>query len=346
MKPKFDKKRLITSVVSAIILIIFMLIVYKYRQNETVSFNETAFVMGTVFQVNLSSAQKGDDPSGELVNIGNRLERNLLSWRLDSSEIAKINASAGKAEGYELSPDMEEILTECLRISAESDGAFDITVGPLTRLWDIDGWASGEKQGEFVPPDKTEIEKALSLCGYDKVEIRDHRIYMQEGMSIDLGAVGKGIYLDKCRDYLDQGNALSGVIVAGGSVLTVGDKKDGTDWNVGITDPFKDGELIGHIEVEPWKSVSTSGSYERFVEYEGMRYHHILDPKTGYPAEKGNASVTIVSQSGLISDALSTACFMLDTEEAVELAERMGAEICIIAEDGTVSGNIKLIKIK
>ncbi|WP_051198075.1 FAD:protein FMN transferase [Butyrivibrio sp. MB2005] len=343
MKPKFDRNRLIVSLVSAIVLLIFMFIVIKNRQNATASFNETAFVMGTVFQVNLSSQGKTEDPSAELVNIGNRLERDTLSWRLDSSEVAAINASAGDPQGHELSPEMEAVLTECLRISAESDGAFDITLGALTKLWDIDGWANGDNKGDFVPPAKSEIDEALSNCGYEKLQIKDHRIYMPEGMSVDLGAVGKGIYLDSCRDYLSSGDELRGVILAGGSVLTAGEKENGDDWNVGITDPFSDGELIGYIQVGPWQSVSTSGSYERFVEYEGERYHHILDPATGYPAKKGNASVTIVAKSGLLSDALSTACFMLDSDAAVSLAKRMGAGICIITDDGLVKGDIELI---
>lgn len=343
MKPKLDRNRLIASLISAIVLLIFMFIIIKYRQNATVSFNETAFVMGTVFQMNLSTQDEADDPSAELVNIGNSLERKTLSWRLDSSEVAAINAAAGDPEGYELSPEMEAILTECFRISAESDGAFDITLGALTKLWDIDGWANGDNKGDFVPPDKSEIDEALSNCGYEKVQIKDHCIYMPKGMSIDLGAVGKGIYLDNCRDYLSKGDGIRGVILAGGSVLTVGEKENADDWNVGITDPFNDGELIGYIQIGPWKSVSTSGAYERFVEYDGQRYHHILDPDTGYPARKGNASVTIVAESGLLSDALSTACFMLDPDEAVSLAEKMGAKICIIADDGTVKGDIELM---
>ncbi len=334
----FDKKRLITSLISALLLIILTASVLKWRTGNINNYSQAAFIMGTVFSLDINSY--GDDPTGDLIAIGNRLEHDLLSHRISDSEISLINGNSGTPEGYPLTAEMEEILTTCLQISADSNGAFDITIGALTDLWDIDGWASGENDGEFIPPSADMISDALSHCGYEKVRIEDHRIYMPEGMKLDLGAIGKGIYLDECRSYIQENqttNDLSGIIAAGGSILTLGEKEGG--WTIGITDPFNSGEIYDKLSVSGYRNTSTSGSYERFVEYRGVRYHHIINPLTGYPtgcAEDNNkdysASVTIISDSGLMSDALSTACFVLGETKGRELAKKYGADIYVIPE--------------
>ncbi len=334
----FDKKRLITSLISAILLIILTASVLMWRTGKTNNYSQAAFIMGTVFSLDINS--DGDDPTGDLINIGNKLERDLLSHRIADSEISKINASAGATDGYQISAEMENILTTCLQISSDSNGAFDITIGALTELWDIDGWASGENEGEFIPPSADMISDALSHCGYEKVRIENHRIYMPEGMKLDLGAIGKGIYLDECRSYVEENqndSLLTGIIAAGGSILTIGEKEGG--WTIGITDPFNSGEIYDKISVSGYKNTSTSGSYERFVEYRGDRYHHIINPLTGYPtgcAENDTkdypASVTIISDSGLLSDALSTACFVLGETDGRELAKKYDADIYVIPE--------------
>ncbi len=333
-----NKKTIFTA---ALVMLVFAASFFAWNGNRSRKYDQTAFVMGTVFNVSL--ATNGEDPTPELINIGNELDKKVLSWRSESSEIAAINSSAGSVEGYELSEDMEALIVQCLKMSAQTDGAFDITVGALTKLWDIDGWASGENEAdgaEFVPPSKEEIDEALNVCGYEKVKVEDHRIYLPYGMSLDLGAVGKGIYLDKCKDTFD--NNVSGIVSAGGSILTCGKKPDGGKWNIGINDPFGTKDIYGSIEVDGEICVSTSGPYERFVTYEGVKYHHILDPHTGYPADTDLSSVTIVSQSGLISDALSTACFVLGEKGAYEIAEEYGAEIYTISNDGSEGGTITL----
>ena len=163
---------------------------------------------------------------------------------------------------------------------------------------------------------------------------------MPEGMKLDLGAIGKGIYLDECRSYIDSNhndNLISGIIAAGGSILTIGEKEGG--WTIGITDPFNSGEIYDKISAGGNRNISTSGSYERYVEYNGVRYHHIINPLTGYPtgcAENDNkdypASVTIISDSGLLSDALSTACFVMGEAKGRELARQYDADIFVITE--------------
>lgn len=342
----WKNKKILSGISVVVVLMVFFCRKILFEPSE---YSGTAFVMGTVFQFSVKTRE--EDPVPHLISIGSDFEKNILSWRDQNSQIAKINEDAGKPEGTELTEEMEELLTTCFEVSKASGGAFDITLGTLTSLWDIDNWASGENEAEgysFEPPSEEEVKEALSFCGYEKVRIENHRIYLPEGMKIDLGAVGKGLYLDKCKTVVPKDT--NGIISAGGSIVTLGQKAGAELWNVGITDPFNDGALFGQIAVNGGKCVSTSGDYERYVECKGVRYHHILDPATGYPvgitpgqndedADLKTRSVTIVTESGLMSDILSTACFILDEKQAIALAEHYDADIIIIREDASIVGS-------
>ncbi len=300
----------------------------------TETMQQTAILMGTVMDYRLTYTKSAKERTlcNRWIETGEALERDFLSRRLDTSEIAAINASAGSEEGYELSPEMEELLELCLALSEESEGAFDVTLGALVALWDLDRYAEEGGEG-FVPPSAEEVEEALTHCGYEKVSIRDHRIYLPEGMVLDLGAVGKGYYLDRCSDENVEKGLKSAILTAGGSVLTISQEEEKT-WKVGIVDPFRESGVYGILNFSGQRFVSTSGDYERYVEYDGIRYHHILDPATGYPASSGVRSVTVITDNGTLSDALSTACFVLGAEKGMELAKKMGAEAIFILETG------------
>ncbi len=295
---------------------------------------QTVICMGTVmeYQLTYDANAKERTLCSNWIERGETLERDFLSRRLDSSEIAAINASAGSEEGYELSSEMEDLLTLCLSISEASEGAFDITLGSLVTLWDLDRWAEEGGEG-FVPPTPEEVEEAKSYCGYEKVSIRDHRIYLPEGMVLDLGAVGKGYYLDRCSENSSEKGLHSAILTAGGSVLTISQNGQKT-WKVGIVNPFRESGVYGILTFEGKHFVSTSGDYERYVEYDGIRFHHILDPATGYPADSGVRSVTIISDNGTLSDALSTACFVLGEEKGMELARKYGVDAIFILDNG------------
>ena len=176
----------------SVLVVIAFALLFVISDHRIKTYSQTAFIMNTVFQISLDTS--GDDPTVDLVNLGNTMEKESLSRRISTSEIAKINRSAGTTDGYLLSGDMEELLSRCFQLSEDTGGAFDITLGALISLWDIDSYAAGDKdEADFVPPSDGEIQKALEYCGYDKVRIEDHRIYMPKWMSLDLGSVGKGI---------------------------------------------------------------------------------------------------------------------------------------------------------
>lgn len=295
-------------------------------------------VMGTVIRQTLYTTEGGNGAAAEIMELLRELEEDVLSRRLNTSELWGLNAVAGRTEGGSLSASMEEILEGCLEMWEESDGAFDVTLGPVVSLWDIDGWAAGEREGVFAPPGEELLREALGNCGSGSLDIRDGRLYLPEGMQMDLGAVGKGIALEHILAYLREKDEITGAVISlGGSILTYGQKPKGGCWNVGIADPADTSSTVGILTLEGEWFISTSGDYERYVEADGIRYHHIIDPATGRPADSGVAGVTILTKDGFLSDALSTACFILGEEKGMALAERFGAEALFVGKDGSIA---------
>lgn len=234
------------------------------------------------------------------------------------------------------------MLQTCLELYEKSEGAFDVTLGALVRLWKIDSWAGGAETGEFQAPSAGSLEEALGRCGSSMVGLlpkdswqEGTRLLLPEGMQLDLGAVGKGLALSRILELLEEEPEVSGAVVyLGGSVLTYGSRLDGGSWKIGIADPSDPSSSVGILTLEGQWCVSTSGDYERYVERDGVRWHHILDPATGLPADSGVRSATILSRDGLLGDGLSTACFILGPEKGLELAGEYGAEVLFILDDG------------
>lgn len=333
------------------------------RQPE--EYRSTGTAMGTIISqtVYVSAGEEAARKiTEEVTSCIDGLEQDCLSWRLEDSEIYRINLSAGSGQQEALSGFLEEVLEQCKKVYAASDGAFDFTIGNVARLWNIDSWAgmqfsgsavtggqqsaAAEKSGlEFTLPTQEQLAAVLSCVGADKCSIEAGFISLPEGMQLDLGAVGKGIALDEIRKLLAQHSEVTGAVISvGGSILTYGSKPDGSMWKVGIVDPFDTAQSLGTLSLPGGFCVSTSGDYERYVEVDGVRYHHILDPHTGMPADSDVKSVTIVCREdsqtaagGLFSDALSTACFVLGMERGMELAEAFGAEVLFVDKEGVIS---------
>ncbi|MCM1185689.1 MAG: FAD:protein FMN transferase [Lachnoclostridium sp.] len=300
-------------------------------------YTDTDTAMGTVI---IQQIYAKEDFTDEVLTCIRRLETESLSKRVEGSEIFDINGEAGKEAEIPLTPEMEEVLSRCLEISENSEGAFDITIGEVVGLWDIDSWAgmsTDNPDSSFRLPAQTELSETLALAGYEKLTLENHGIRVPEGMALDLGAVGKGIALDEILALLQEREVMGAVISVGGSILTYGEKPDKSPWKIAIADPENQGGSIGVLTLTGQCCVSTSGDYERYVEADGVRYHHLIDPATGYPAQSGIRSVTILTKNGFLSDALSTACFVLGEEKGMELAERYGVEALFVREDGSIS---------
>lgn len=297
--------------------------------------------MGTMISQTLyvTDEESADIYSKEIMQLITDLEENLLSWRLATSEVYTINQQDGNPDGIILSAQMTNIISDCLAVSEAGDGALDITIGPVVRLWDIDKW-SGQDTSAYVLPTEEQIKEALENTGCKGLSLEGNTLYFPDNMQIDLGAVGKGIALQEILDYLQEAEGQNkpdaAVISVGGSVLTYGEKPDGGAWRVGIVNPANPSENIGFLSLKGQWCISTSGDYERYIEINNKRYHHIIDPKTGYPAESGVRSVTILTKDGLLSDALSTASFVLGVEEGSKLAEAFDAEALFIDNEGAI----------
>lgn len=254
-----------------------------------------------------------------------RLEK-LLSRFIPESEISKINQSAGiKSES--ISKDTFEVLSEAISFSRLSKGIFDITIGPLVDLW-------RDNQSSLQPPKNDNIKHALLLVHYNDLLLDKNKRTAQlkrVGQSLDLGGIGKGFAGDKFIQVFKHYNISSAYTNIGGNVLTLGKKPDGSSWRVGIQHPREEKGLIGVVAVEN-KAVVTSGDYQRyFLDHKGIRYHHILNPLTGYPAQSGLVSVTVVADKSITADALSTILFIAGKEKGLELlGEYRGIEAIFI----------------
>lgn len=303
---------------------------------EKVSLTDVA--MGTVVNFTIypgtgMSREEADGVASDALKLVRDLEENRLSRKLETSELYHVNQSAGNPQGNTISNELSRLLETCEQMRADSEGAFDVTIGALTMLWKMDERAAGEENGDL--PSEEELREALSHCGSSKIQIEEDRIFLEKGVKLELGSVGKGVALDEIAAFL-EGKDLAGTFSLGGSILTYGEKPDGKPWKVGVTDPLHPDQILGTLSLKGQWCVSTSGDYERFFMKDDIRYHHLLDPATGQPARSGVHSVTILCKSGFLSDALSTACFVLGKEKGMELAKKYEAEVLFVDDDGGI----------
>lgn len=260
------------------------------------------------------------DAAGGISTLVRELDSKQLSRYTSGSEISRINSEAETV----LSDEVRDYITELLEVGKMSGGKFDIALGAVSDLWSFNDSPR--------VPSTDELTEALSLSGSDKLLLSGNTLTRADGCIVDLGSAGKGIALDKVKSYLSDKKICSAVVSVGGSVLLYGKGS----FNVGVRDPWGEaGRSVMTVKLGAG-CVSTSGSYERCFEQGGKRYHHILDPDTGLPVENGLVSVTVISDSGLLSDALSTACFVLGTEGGAKLAAKYGCEAIFITEDKKV----------
>jgi len=324
------KKTLITVGVLLLVLLLSCIFFFFYGKKNDRGVSHEYLSMGTTVTDRIYAKEEtADEVSSSVQDCLNDLDANYLSWRMNSSYVAKLNQNGSVLT----EENMADWIRTCLDLSEKSGGVFDITVGSLSTLWGI-----GTEEAR-VPSD-AEIQEARSKVDWKAVSVtKANLIRIREGQFVDLGAVGKGIACDSAYQILKTSSVDSAVLSVAGSVLLYGknpNTDDGT-WSVGIRDPKGDANSYCGILTLPEGFVSTSGDYEKVLEYQGKKYHHILDPRTGYPAESGITSVTVVAPTGLLADGLSTACFILGySEDALKLLEQYQASAVFIKPDGSV----------
>lgn len=262
------------------------------------------FAMDTVMDFKIYSANNDATIAAE--GVINHVDA-LLDRGNPESEIYKINENH-TAEVSEATADM---IRAAIDISKRTNGAFDVTTAPLSDLWGFYG-------SNFRVPSNSEVKTALSGVGYEKIAIRGNTITIPENTKIDLGGIGKGCASDWVTLVLKNNGVKSAIISLGGNVHAIGSRVGGGAWTVGITDPSDTSQILGTVKVKD-KAVVTSGGYQRNFTENGVTYHHIIDPKTGKSANSGLTSVTIISDSGITADGLSTALFVMGLDSAETL---------------------------
>ena len=291
-------------------------------QKELPKLSEVGFYLDTVITMT-AYVEDGQILKDAMSECG-RYEK-ILSRTVEGSDVWRINHADGAP--VEVSDDTIAILQCAKRISDLSGGAFDVTIAPVSVLWDF-------TSGNAVLPAAEEIKKAAEMVDYTKIGIDGNIVSLPAGMMIDLGGIAKGYIADRVKEYLEKRGVKHAVLSFGGNVVAIGLKPDGSEWKVGIQDIDKPtgGSML--ISRNTGGSTVTSGIYERGFDLDGVRYHHLLSAETGWPVQNELASVTIFSDSSMEGDALSTDAFVLGTEEGLKLINSLeGIEAVFIARD-------------
>jgi len=289
------------------------------------------FLMDTVIRISIYDTRSEDAMNGfvdELFHYMLKIEKEVsIHWH--NSDPERLQNAGGDGQFISIRPHTEVLLKQSRSIFQTTHGAFDVTIGPLKTLWGFDS-------GAYRVPDSSEIQAYLDLGDFRNVELKDGQARITvPGLGIDLGGIAKGYILDQAVQWLEERGVRAGLVEAGGDLRVFGPHPERDTWRIGIQDPRAErGRLIGSIAVNN-QSVATSGDYERYFVRDGKRYHHILDPKTGFPAD-GAVSVTIVAPEALQADAYATAAFVMGPDAGIAMLNSLpfieGLIVCQIQD--------------
>lgn len=277
-------------------------------------------------------SEEAEAAIGEAFDLCSDLESKISRTRKDS-DISRLNNAGG--EWVDVSEDTCELIKKGLEYSDMSGGSFDITVGGITEQWDFHA-----AEGEAKVPEAEALAEAVKHVGYRNVVIDGSRVRLTDpGTKLDLGGIAKGYIGDRMTELLESRGVVSAVINLGGNVICIGGKNDEDDFAIGVETPFSDRtEIIGKIDARD-RTLVTSGVYERQIEVDGKKYHHILDTKTGWPVSTDLDAVTLIAEKGRSGDidALSTTCLIKGADGGMELIEKQdGIEGVFVLSDGSI----------
>ena len=339
--PRMSKESMCSRVSRVVLATAFVLLVCGCARAP----QERAWLSMATF----ASVSTARDDSGRVEEAGklvkdefDRLE-SIWSDYKGNSDISRLNRAAG--ESLQVSSDATLIVKRSCDYSRKTAGCFDATVGPL-----VDLWAIGSGRAFSIPDDKS-IADARSLCGWEKVAIADNGAVKLgvSGMRFDPGGVGKGLAVDISSELLREAGLENHMVNLGGNIRCFGSSDRGDGWRIGVRDPFDQSKLLGALNLTDGMAVATSGNYEKYVEHDGKRYTHIIDPRTGRPVV-GMASVTVVASSAADADALSTALFVAGIEEGAAILKAFpGAQAIFVTDTKPVvlhvtEGTLKLFE--
>lgn len=281
------------------------------------------FAMDTYMSMK-AYGENGEKALSEAEEYIKKLESDLSATSPDSC-ISRVNSADSKPT--EVTDEAADIIAKALEIGKKTNGALDITLYPMLKEW-------GFTTGEYQIPKTEAISRILRNTGFERVQLSGNAVTVPDGFQIDLGALAKGFTSDKIMDIMRKNNVSSAIVSLGGNVQAVGTKPDGSQWKVAVRDPFAPDTDMCVVEIGS-KAVITSGNYERFFTgSDGKNYWHILDPSDGFPADNGLVSVTVIGDSGLECDALSTALFVLGDGKAQDYWDaNQGFDMILVTDD-------------
>ena len=295
---------------------------------ESFVHRRSQFLMGTLVEISVFEKDK-DIAHLAIQNAFNEIQRmeELMSTRIPGSEISKINRSAGLGP-VPVSAEVFAVIEQALYWAEQTNGALDISLEPVQKLWDFDGNHSSL-------PDKNALEQALSKVGYRKIQLKNQTVFLTEkGMGLHLGAIAKGYAVDRAIKILKESNIHHALVNAGGDLKTLGLRPDQTAWKIGLQHPRKPESLLASFSLSG-KAAATSGDYQKYFDHEGTRYHHILNPKTGYPVP-GVMSAMVVAETVMDADALSTALFVMGAKRGLAFINSLNdTEGILVDQDKT-----------
>ncbi len=325
-------RNIISNSVAAFLVLLLLLLIYVGYRSIAARYagvSGSSYIMGILFEIRVNGENTGGHVKATLDRV--REIANQINYFDEKSEVSAINSMAG-ISAVAVSHDIFDLIDKALRFSRQTGGAFDITIGPLVDIWNFNS-----KTHTDIPAGN-ELIYAQHLVNFNNVQINPYNETVKllyPGMKIDLGGVGKGYAISKARAMLVGRGVKSAIINAGSSIMVIGDNK-GKPWKIGIKDPRHPDEVVGVVTLTAGQALSTSGDYERYFELGGKRYHHILDPATGMPADQCR-SVTIISDDATQADMLSTAVFVMGPKRGIAFVNSLkNVYAVIIDKDGNL----------
>jgi thiamine biosynthesis lipoprotein len=309
----------------SVLVVLFLIgfFIAKNSSDDLKTFKRTQILIGTVVEIQVREVdeKKADDAISKAFAEAKRID-NLFTTFNDRSPVWQINSSVDTI--IDVEPEIYNLIVLCDSITKLSDGSFDVSLDNLTKAW---GFYTDDPR----LPSKEAIDSALLFGGWEKIKLLDkNRIEKKEKVGLNFGAIAKGYAVDKDIEVLKRSGITQALVNAGGEISVLGN-----DWIVGIQHPREINSIINKINLDGY-TVATSGDYEQYFEVDGVRYHHILDPKTGYPS-RGLQSVTIINKSNTLADGLATAVFVMGKEKGMKLIESLNdTEAMIVDSEGKI----------
>ncbi|WP_350292409.1 FAD:protein FMN transferase [uncultured Croceitalea sp.] len=310
---------------TVIICCFLCMLSYGQDKKKLVTVKKVLKLMGTRFEITVVAQNEeiGYINIQEGIAEITRIEKMISSWD-ENSETSQINKNAG-IKPVKVSFELFKLIERAKKISEITDGAFDISYASMDKVWQFDG-----KMDRL--PSKTQIENSIAKIGHEKIILDADAqtvFLMEEGMRIGFGAIGKGFAADKTKDLLISKGVKAGLINASGDLTTWGTKATGEKWMIGIANPLSKDKVFSWLPIVE-SSVATSGNYEKYLLFEGKKYSHIIDPRTGYPT-RGINSVSIFAKDAELCDALATAVFIIGRDSGIHLINQIpGVEVVVV----------------